>query len=615
MLKFAQNGKREREDLKAAGHRGAFPAPRTPGTFGWIALLFCCLLAGRPLTIGAATLTARLDREVVPVGETVTLSLTFEGASPTGTPGLPALPGLNVTSVGQASEFTIVNGQSTSRLTFNYTLATTQPGDVTIPALQVNLGGQVVASQPLKLKIVKGAVPPSAEATLSNLAFVRLVVPKTEVYLGESFPLEIQLYVQRGQDLQMPQLKAEGFTLGQTPRPAQSQTQVGNLVYNLLVFRMSATAAKSGTVNLGPAELSLTLLIPDTSGRRRDPFEAMFGGNTQLKPVVLKSDVQPMRVLPLPTQNVPETFNGAVGSFTMTMTAGPTNLAVGDPITVKAQISGTGLLDAVRLPEQPLWRDFKTYAPAMKVDSSDPLGLTGVKSFEQVVIPQNHEVKMLPPLQFTFFDPNQKTYRTLNGTAVPLTVRPSAAGAAPPTLTNGLTASIPPPGDDLLHIRPHLALAPVGGGTLLQKPWFLALQSLPVLTWISLLVLRKRHEALANNPRLRRQRLVAQRIRDGLQELRALAAAQKSDDFFATLFRLLQEQLGERLDLPASAITEAVIDEKLSRRNLSQDTLRALHSLFKTCNQARYAPQKSSQELASLIPKVESVIQELQRLK
>ena len=34
-----------------------------------------------------------------------------------------------------------------------------------------------------------------------------------------------------------------------------------------------------------------------------------------------------------------------------------------------------------------------------------------------------------------------------------------------------------------------------------------------------------------------------------------------SDQFFATLSRLLQEQLGERLDLPASAITEAVIEE------------------------------------------------------
>jgi len=141
------------------------------------------------------------------------------------------------------------------------------------------------------------------------------------------------------------------------------------------------------------------------------------------------------------------------------------------------------------------------------------------------------------------------------------------------------------------------------------------LQGVPLLTWLSLLIIRKRKESLANNPRLRRQRQVAQRIRDGLKELRQLAEAQQSEAFFATLFRLLQEQLGERLDLPASAITEAVIEEKLRARNLAPETMTALHELFLTCNQARYAPRRSSQELASHIPKLENVLHQLQQLK
>jgi len=108
-----------------------------------------------------------------------------------------------------------------------------------------------------------------------------------------------------------------------------------------------------------------------------------------------------------------------------------------------------------------------------------------------------------------------------------------------------------------------------------------------------------------------RQRQVAQIIREGLPELRRLAAENKSDEFFATLFRLLQEQLGERLNCPASSITEAVIDEKLRPRAVPEKTLTALHELFQTCNLARYAPVKSSQELAALIPKLETVLGEL----
>jgi hypothetical protein len=153
------------------------------------------------------------------------------------------------------------------------------------------------------------------------------------------------------------------------------------------------------------------------------------------------------------------------------------------------------------------------------------------------------------------------------------------------------------------------------GVPLVQQRWFLVLQCVPVLAWIAALVWRKRADLLANNPRLRRQRQVAQIVRDGLNELRRLAGTNDSDQFFAVLFRLLQEQLGERLDLPASAITESVIDEHLRNRNLSAEALKALQDLFLTCNQARYAPVHDRQELAAIVPRLESVLRELQELK
>jgi len=140
-------------------------------------------------------------------------------------------------------------------------------------------------------------------------------------------------------------------------------------------------------------------------------------------------------------------------------------------------------------------------------------------------------------------------------------------------------------------------------------------QSLPALAFLGAVVWRKRTDSLANNPRLRRQRKVQQILRDGLSDLKKFADAKKSDEFFATLFRLLQEQIGERLDLPASAITEAVVDERLKSRGVPEATLSGLHELFQTCNLARYAPVKNSQALAAMIPKLESALNELQKVK
>jgi hypothetical protein len=560
----------------------------------------------------APAFSVTLDRNVVPVGETVTLNMIFEGATPAAAPPLPALPNLRAGgAVGQSTELSFVNGQQTSKHTYTYTLLTTQVGDIVIPSIQVQVGGRTLVSQPVQLKVIgANARPANPDDALANLAFIRLAVEKTEVYVGEPFPVDIQLYVQAGEGLQMPQITAAGFSLGQIPQPAQTRTVVNGVQYTLLAFKLTATAARTGALTFGPVQESLTLLIP-IPGQR-----SFFGPQYQRRPVTLSSEAVAMRVLPLPTQNVPEDFNGAIGNYQLSVTAGPTNLGVGDPITVRVQISGRGPIESLTLPAQPQWRDFNTYPATAKVETSDPLGLAGVKKFEQVIIPLNHEIKSLPPLRFSFFDPNAKAYRTLSGRAIPLAVRPSGVAASPlPSLTNASSGAAQPPADDILHIKPRMELPGAAVPLLASQPWFLVLQGVPALAWLALLAWRKRGESLANNPRLRRQRDVAQRVRDGLKELRAQAGAQQSDAFFATLFRLLQEQLGERLDLPASAITEAVIDERLRGRGLPDHALKSLHELFQTCNLARYAPLKSGQELAALIPKMEDVLHALQQIE
>jgi len=465
----------------------------------WPIILAALIFGFGPTSLRAASFTATLDRDTTRVGESVTLSLKFEEGSPKAAPTLPPLPNLNVTSVGQSSQVSFVNGQTTASLSFNFTLTPTQPGNITIPALQFAVDGKTLSSQPLVLKVLKNDAPVTSDAALTNLAFLRLVVPKTEVYLGEPFPVEIQFYFQNVQDVRMPQLHAEGFSLGQSTKPTQNRTQVGNAVYNLAIFKMSATAAKAGTLTLGPVECSLTVLVPVNNGRQRDLF-GFFGNNLQARPTTLVSEPQTMRVLPLPTENVPENFNGAVGEFSLSVSAGPANVAVGDPITLKVQITGRGPIDALALPDQPQWREFKIYPPTSTVKFTDALGLSGVKTFEQVLIPQNHEIKLLPPLEFSYFDPNQKSYRTLTNGAIPLIVGHAAATSAQPSILTSATPSTPPTTSDIVHIKARLDTVGLVRPPLVQQTWFLTLQSVPVLAWLSLLVMRKRNEALANNP-------------------------------------------------------------------------------------------------------------------
>jgi hypothetical protein len=296
----------------------------------------------------------------------------------------------------------------------------------------------------------------------------------------------------------------------------------------------------------------------------------------------------------------------------MTVTAGPTNVVAGDPITLRVQISGHGALDSLALPDEPGWENFKAYPPTAKVDATDQFGIEGSKAFEEIVTPQNSDIKTLPPISFSFFDPEQKKYQTLTHPAMALVVRAATPGAMPAAAI--AHSETPAPTADVLPIRQHVGELAQIRPPLVQQPWFLAIQSLPAFALLSCVIWRKRKESLANNPRLRRQRQVAQIIREGIEELKRQAMQSDSDGFFATLFRLLQEQLGERLDQPASAITEAVIDERLRPRGVSEETLGSLHELFQMCNLARYTPVGSSQELAAIIPKVEATFNELRAL-
>lgn len=598
-----------------SGQRHAAPLRR-----GGVLLLLAWVLTQPALGV---TFTAALERDSITLGESVGFSLTFDGAQPEGTPNIPAVAGLQITYNGPSSQFSFVNGQVSSKVTHNFTVTPRQVGDYTIPALNVTVGGEKLATQPARLKVLKpGAPPPEAVAAGTQPAFLKLQLPKTNVYFGEVIAGEIQIYLRDGvqgiSQFQFTGTPAEGFSVGKMAETQRRRVQIGNAIYTVIPIAAVFTPNKTGPLTIGPITASLVVELPAANGRRRDAFMDPFGmfNNNERKQLSLVADVETVQCLPLPVESKPADFNGAVGNYSMTVSVGPTNVAAGDPITVRVQIAGRGQLDAINWPEQTGWNNFKAYPPTTKVETTDPLGLQGTKTFEQIISPENPEISELPAFSFSFFDADANRYRTLTHPATKLVVRPGAAVVAPTVAATSKTApETTPPQQDIVPIKQHLGAVTKVASSRILSPTHLVLNLTPVMAFAGLVVWRKRKDALANNPRLRRQLQVEAVIRSGLLRLGELASQNKSDDFFAELMHLLQEKLGERLDLPASAITEAVIGEKLRPRGVPDSTLDDLHELFQATNLARYAPVKSSQELAAIIPKLNNALRKLDQVK
>jgi hypothetical protein len=417
--------------------------------------------------VASAAITATVDRTTVPLGETVTLSLSVDG-NLGGQPQLPAIPNFNVVPTGTSFEFDSTRGGA--RTTLTYQLSPTQIGDFTIPGFQFSVGGQVQTTQPIQIKVVKpgdALVPPGA--TLPT-AFVKLVASKIQAYVGEVVDVEVQVYIQQGRLTRYPDFPADsGFTIGKWLRPTESRVVLSNQTYNFVSFKVPITIVKAGQLGLGPA--TLPLLVP------KGP-PSFFDRNE--REVRLAAEKVTIIAEPLPSANVPPTFSGAVGQYSIAMSAAPTNVAVGDPITARIQITGRGWLDALALPSQPAWREFKTYPATSRIEGGDPNNTSGTKTFEQAVVPENHEIKILPPFEFTFFDPDRRAYQTLSTAPVPITVRPNAATAAPLPRLAGVTNAPQAPTADLIHIKPHLGNV-TAGPLLITQPWFLGVQLLPTV--------------------------------------------------------------------------------------------------------------------------------------
>jgi BatD DUF11 like domain len=565
----------------------------------------------------AANFTATLDRDRITAGESAVLSLTFEGGQSKNVP-VPSVPGLQFTQTGTSQSVNIVNGAMSSTVTVNFSVTASQPGEFTIPALAADVNGQSFTTRPLKFAVLKADAPAAAAIESGNeIAFMKLSLPDKKVYVGQMLTAQLQVClrddVQNLANFQFISQPADGFAINKMVQGQNRRVQIGNRVYTVVPLTFVLTVTKSGALNLGPFTASATIVVSSANNQGGNPF--FFFNQGEQKQVPLATTALTAQSLPLPAENVPAGFNGAIGDYKLTATVGPTNLTVGDPLTVRIQISGSGALNAIQLPDQSAFQNFKVFPPTSKVENTDQLGMEGTKTFEEIATPQNADVREWPQFSFSFFNPGDAKYHTLTQALVPLAVKAAPATPMPAIAANKNSAAENQTPPDILPIKENLGALAKNSAPLISQPAFLALQTLPVFAFLAAFVWRKRADNLANNPRLRRKIAVGKMVQTGIADLRKFAAENNSEEFFALLFRLLQEQLGERLDCPASAITENVVEENSRLRGANETTRADLRELFQLCNQARYAPVRGTSELNSVAAQFENVVRELQNLK
>lgn len=567
-------------------------------------LLVLAGLGGAP-RLPAATVEALVTPDTVTVGETAELLVTITGGTGRETVSPPNVDGLTLVAQSSRTEVNVVNLAASVVTRHVFTLRPTREGSFIIPALNIVSGQTVLRTPPATLRVLPAGQPTGPrDAAGARLAFLVLDLPKREFYAGESALAEIHLYAQSGRLERPPALAAEGFTVGRLqPSGRQLPVRTNDALYQRVTWQAPITAVKPGRQSL--AATDVRLLVPMRRPDRTGGFADFFPNFAEQVPVDLASDPVEVLVRPLPTDNVPPGFSGAVGEFEAALTAAPTNVAVGDPVTLRLEVSGHGNFDALQMPEQPAWADFRKYPPVARFEPGDPHGLSGRKVFEQVLTPERAGLEAVPAGVFSYFSPARGRYQSLALPALPLAVRPAAPAAGPgPRLAEaaGLPEERPGRADapgGLAHIRTEAGPPAMIGTPLLLRPWFPALLLLPAAGWAAARAWRLRREREAADPELHRRRHAGRALDRALAGLDHAARAGDAAAFFAALARVLQESLGLALKLPAASITADVLASPAAEA-LEPALRERVRGLFHRCDEARFARAGGRVELEAL---------------
>jgi hypothetical protein len=550
--------------------------------------LACAVAAAEP------NVRAHLERGLTAIGDPVQLEIRISGgARRIGGPPEISVDGLDIQYETQShmSSFQFNNGNASGEVTtiLIYQVVPQRNGSFTIPPVTVEVDGKSYTTKQVSLNVA-----PSSESE-GESQFAEIVVPKKTLYVGEAIPIEMRLYVRsdiRWQLTEMPNIDGEGFTKQKMPEPHSKEDPVerNGKEYDLLIFKTVIAPIHAGDLTIGPSEIPFVAQVPRAhrnGGGSRSPFgflgdafdDQFFSVQQKL---TAKAEAVHLTVKQLPLVGKPSDFSGAVGSFEFSAEGAPTQVKVGDPITMRLKVSGHGNFDRVSAPVVGDTTGWRTYPPSNTFTAEDAVNYSGTKTFEEAVIPETRKTAM-PVFYFSFFDPAKGKYVTLNSEAAPLQVDDSAPPApspvAPATTTPAAPESAPQP-EDIVGIRydrdEPRAFAPLYER---REFWFAQGAVAVVLLGLGAFRIRRRPDAVALQKAALRQEKDA-----AWQQLRRTDLGHA--DFFDAAARVAQIDTALATGAPVSGIDAAAVR---SSAHLDDQAVETIDEIFNSRAELHYA--------------------------
>lgn len=362
------------------------------------------------------------------------------------------IKGCRVTPLGvspSVSSMTLtINGRTTEKrevtFVYRYRIEPQSAGTFTVKPIVVTQGSKKASSE--QATFTANTLPKT------NAMHVRLGLPQRPVWLGETFEVTLDWYLNqdpRRQSFVVPLFLQGDWVEVRPPKGefreklpfsagdgevalpfTQDKATLDGTEYSRLRFRARVTPHKAGVLTVAPTQVVARLRV----GRGRDRFGFPVPRTKQFR---AQDVVQTLEVRQPPQHGRPDSFANAVGAgFVIEAQADRTVVRVGDPIELRVLIKSKLDLDGLILPPltgedglSPKEFSVPAEAPTGELIEADSQGMKG-KLFRVAARLRSDTVTAIPALPFSFFNPQTATYQTVYSQPIALSVKGSAVVGA-----------------------------------------------------------------------------------------------------------------------------------------------------------------------------------------
>ena len=574
-----------------------------------------------------------VDKTVVEAGSHFRMTIGVQGAFDTEVPQItPPENFILMYGPSVSTQTSIVNNVVAIFRGFTYSFSPTETGIFELGPATLEYKGKVYTSNSVKIEVVKrtpfeGDVDPDKERSkridINKRIFVELETDKKEAYIYEQIVESFKLFFQKGlpiDDLDYVAASTKSFLAEKLGEERRYEEVRDGILYNVIELRTALFPLVSGNIEIPPAKFNCNIIIRQ-QGYRNSIFDEFSGRGGQKYPVERSTDSVKLKIKPLPESDKPDNFAGTVGRFTMDVLAKPTEVKVGDPITLSINIRGKGNIQTIGEPVLAPGdeKDFKIYPAETDTTITDRGdGIKGEKLFSKVVEPQHEDIDMIPAISFSYFDPELEKYMTITHNPIPIVVEhseveiPIRFSLEDAEKVKGQVKILT---KDILPIMSDLYSFKNQGFAIYNRPLFLAFIFLtPILVVIACVYVQRHRELLQTDVGYARKRRALSRAKKQLSNARQLVQLDNPSEFYSTLAKTVMEHIADKLNLAPASITSDNISGILENRGVSHDVIKELRECLESCDYGRFsASQHSKDQMVRTLDTAEEFIMHLEK--